>query len=188
MYTILIFLIIFFLAYSVSTPIPTESVQLNHPINILEVHKINWSKSTNIQLNNINDKLHNFTLYTTENNTGYNRISTDMHVENIYKIPFLLLSYATNSSVGNPTFMIEINKIINENNSKNTTEIKSEKGKNERHLWSADMGNTLGYNTTRVYQLPVDINNSDIQIRFYIISNTVTDAYVKLNNSTIFHL
>ncbi len=178
----------FFLTFSISAPKLIESVELDRPIDILDAHKINWSKSANIQINSIDDRLHNFTLHTTDNNTAYNQISTFMHVENLYEIPLFLLSYATNSSIGNPTFVVEIRKNIGDNNNNDTAEIESEKGQNERYLWSAEIGNTLGYNTTRVYQLPVDINNSDIQMRFYVISNNITDAYIKLNNSTIFNL
>ncbi len=188
MYTISIFFILFLLTYSITTPKLIQSIELDPLIDILEAHKINWSKSANIQLNSIDNKIHNFTLHTADNNTAYNGISRNMHVDNLNKIPFLFLSYATNSSIGYPTFAVEIRKALDDNNSNGTTKIESEKGKNERYLWSAYMGNTLGYDTTRVYQLPVDINNSDIQIRFYILSNTTTDAYVKLNNSTIFNL
>jgi len=174
--------------YSISTSKSIESFVLDHAIDLLDMKKINWTKTPNIKINNIGNKLLNFTLHSSDNSTVYNRISTELHIEKSNKIPVLLLTFATNSSVGNPTFIVEVRNTMHDNNTKSALQIEPNIEKGEDYIWSASLGNTLGYNTTRVYQLPFDVNNSDIQVRFYIISNNTTEAYTKLENSTLFNL
>ncbi|CAN5807901.1 hypothetical protein BH23THE1_BH23THE1_26250 [soil metagenome] len=186
MYTNLILFSILVTVNAVSASQFIASLELEYTTDLLDISNINWSKSANIQLNNLGDRLENFTLHTIDNNTSYDRITTLIPFESLDSIPFLYLSYATNSSTGNPTFIVEIRKAIQETNK--NLELELLEVNNQEYLWSENLGNTLGYFTARILQLPPEINNSDIQIRFYIISHIPTDAYIKFGNSTIFNL
>ncbi len=186
MHTLYVLFSILIAANAVALTQQVEGLELNNPIDLLNSNQTNWSKTENIQLYYLENRLNNFTVQTNDNETSYNRITASMHFESLDSPPFIYLNYATNSSAGNPVFIVEIRKTM-EGDTYNPGSSSNE-GNYQRYLWSENIGNTLGYFTTRILPLPVDINNSDIEVRFYIISKIPTDAYLKFSNSTIFNL
>lgn len=180
----LLFSIISFSTFFVSFDSTASFSPIGPIIDLLNTSRINWSASTNIDMNTASEKLGNFTIQAAYENLTFSRISTEIHIGTFEKIPYLLISYATNSSIGDPKFIVEIRKLSNDTNNINLGNESTVK-KTEKYLWSADLGNTLGYYTTRVLPLPADISNSDIQIRFYVITNDDTNAYVKFQNFSI---
>ncbi|WP_148686651.1 hypothetical protein [Candidatus Nitrosocosmicus hydrocola] len=163
-----------------------EGLELNNPIDLMNPNQTNWSKTENARLYFLEKRLDNFTVQTNENETSYSRITASMHLGTLDSPPYIYLNYATNSSAGNPMFIVEIRKTMPADTY--ALGLSSNGGNYQKYLWSENMGNTLGYFTTRILPLPIDVNNSEIELRFYIISQIPTDAYVKFSNSTIFNL
>jgi hypothetical protein len=146
-----------------------------------------WDTHNFANLDNTNGIM-NMTLDTSNNDTIYNRIYTFKNISESVSPLVLQLTYSTNSTIGNPQFVFELrtNKTNIDTNADSPFIQYSEIDRADTPIInSIDLGNTLGYQTVRSYQLPSEISNSANEIRFYIISDENTSANLILKNATI---
>ena len=126
---------------------------------------------------------------TNNKQTEYNRAFTIINTSEFHNNPVLKLTYATNASNGNPHFVFEMrsNQTISNQSNLSDGNILSNEIKFSQptqFIGSVELGNTLGYPTTRGYQLP-HIPSNSTEVRFYIITSEPTVALLSLKNATI---
>jgi hypothetical protein len=177
--TLILLLIPFVLEKAESLPVKN--------LNLLSDSQI-WKTVNSAKLNKTQSLL-NVTVETNDKQTVYNRAFTIINTSEFHNNPILKLTYATNASIGNPHFVFEMrsNQTISNQSSLSYDNILSNELKISQptvFIGSVELGNTLGYPTTRSYQLP-NIPSNSTEVRFYIITSEPTFASLSLKNATI---
>ena len=109
------------------------------------------------------------------NNVGKVNNSAILNTEiNLTKRPLLLsLEYASKSLKGKGKFFIEINNNENKDKTKNNM------------LWTTRLANTHGRLETKIYALPDNITNKQIQFTLYIFTDGPGRHFLNLTNAVI---
>lgn len=145
-----------------------------------------WDTVNNARLNNTDDGLQ-VDVKTSLNEPVYNRIYTYINLSNFNSAPIMNLTYLTNSTQGDPVFFFEIrsNKTIDSTSYLPLSQHLQEDPNSSQTTYSFELGNTLGYQTTREYTLPNDNLTSNAELRFYVLTTEPTIATLVLKNGTI---
>lgn len=181
----LIFLLAFTFVMTITTVNNSESISGNNTVNLVNDSVI-WDTRNYATFDRMNGSL-NLAVDLNKNETIYNRIYAILDVPDSTSPHILDLSYITNSSQGNPRFIVET-RVNNTGPLPNYSSsfLQYYDFYNEKpSIHSIDVGNTLGYLTNRTYELPHEISNTTTEIRFYIITNEPSTANFVIKNATI---
>lgn len=155
-----------------------QSVSGNMITDLLEV-KHSW-KSVYAKISQNNSQL-DITVNALNTNRTYNRAYLDTIIKSESLHNSLSVVYSTNTT-GNTTFVVEI--IHKPMKSDVTKSISNTENKTEIS-WIKNLGLTLGFITKRTYEIPDELINKAIQIRFYLITSGPGESTFNITRAVI---
>ena len=130
----------------------------------------------------------NITVKTDNVNKIFNRAYTTTSVESLGKNNTLSLAYSSNSTIGNALFLLEIGEIDAVPESLGSLFFMPPNlllENNKPGAWTKNLGNTLGYTTSRSFIIPEFLMDKLIEIRFYIFTDRPGEHFLDVKKAVL---